>query len=132
MLVGVISLSGCRSKQDSLDVCLQDRINLTNKIVTVLEGVTEDSDADEVRSKLEALLEEQENIDKREQKLKKGEVTQETAKRLATKEREELAESLASLEKAREQAMKRNTEVAEVLKELDLPRLPPNLIPEGD
>jgi hypothetical protein len=130
VLAGVGPLSGCRTKQDSLDECLQDRIRLTNKMVAVLEAVTEDSDAAEVRSSLEALLEEQEDIDRREQKLKKDEVTQETAKRLATKEREELAESLTNLEKAREQAMKCNPEVAEVLKELDLPRLPPKLVPD--
>jgi hypothetical protein len=133
VLVGVGLLGGCHSRRGSLDECLQERIRIVERMADLLEDVTGDSSAEEVRSKLEALLREQASIETRESKLKKEELTPETMKRLAAKERESLHESLSRLEKAREQAAKCNAEVAEVLKELGdrLPRLPPKIVP-GD
>ena len=133
ILTGAALVGGCYTSKDrdSLDKCLQERILLVDRMTQVLEDVTEDSSADEVKEQLEALLKEQAALDKRERRLKKVALTGATMKRLATVEREDLLESLTRLETAREKAME-NTEVARILKTLSLPRLPAKSESLGD
>jgi hypothetical protein len=123
VLSGAAFLGGCsRGRKDNLEKVLRDRVQLINEMAEVLEAVSEESPADEVRARLEELLEKQGELDERQRNLGSGDLSPQALKRLGETQRQELMASLTRLEKAREQALKVPA-VAEAIGDLPLPRL---------